>query len=376
MNIRLLFTFIFMVCFFSGFTQTGTRFEDLSLTEALSKAGEENKMLFVDCYTDWCGPCKEMSAHIFPQPEMGEFMNSHFICVQYDMEKGEGKAIAAKYHVQSLPTFLLLNPDGTERYRLIGKHNAADFIQKISRTLTLNTNLETLEKQYQNDELDKAGLLDYTLTLMDAGEYNKAIPAGQKLLALLQENERAAACYWPLYSYFLITPVTSEHFNFMIEHISEFERETGKQKVDDYLYRLYSAQLQEYVIGYLKNEKGENTQPPVELFQNQIKKLHLEKDRQIYLELKVALTLARCHNEIGQMTEVGNKLIEICPEEEVWPLAQFFLTIKTQDSKQLEALQALEKKFHDTLKDEKIKQFINGTFGTGKVGTKVSAATE
>ena len=48
------------VCFcLSVFAQTN--FQDISFSEALKKAKEENKMVFVDCYTSWCGPCKYMA---------------------------------------------------------------------------------------------------------------------------------------------------------------------------------------------------------------------------------------------------------------------------------------------------------------------------
>ena len=37
-----------------------TKFLELAFTKALEQAKGENKMVFVDCYTSWCGPCKMM----------------------------------------------------------------------------------------------------------------------------------------------------------------------------------------------------------------------------------------------------------------------------------------------------------------------------
>ena len=70
-------------------------------------------MVLVDCYTSWCGPCKIMASKILPQKEVGDFLNERFVCVKYDMEKGEGPEIAKKYGVEAYPTFLLLRADGT-----------------------------------------------------------------------------------------------------------------------------------------------------------------------------------------------------------------------------------------------------------------------
>ena len=36
----------------------GVNFEHITFDEALAKAKAENKLIFMDCYTTWCGPCK------------------------------------------------------------------------------------------------------------------------------------------------------------------------------------------------------------------------------------------------------------------------------------------------------------------------------
>ena len=46
-------------------------------------------------------------------------MNPKFICVKYDMEKGEGPELAKKFGVRAYPTFVILNTDGTVRLSLI-----------------------------------------------------------------------------------------------------------------------------------------------------------------------------------------------------------------------------------------------------------------
>ena len=50
----------------------GVNFRPLSYTEAIELAAKENKMVFIDFYTTWFGPCKRMSKEVFPQQEVGE----------------------------------------------------------------------------------------------------------------------------------------------------------------------------------------------------------------------------------------------------------------------------------------------------------------
>ena len=54
----------------------GIEFEHLSWAEALEKAQSENKLIFMDAYTVWCGPCKMMAKQTFPDPEAGLFFNA------------------------------------------------------------------------------------------------------------------------------------------------------------------------------------------------------------------------------------------------------------------------------------------------------------
>ena len=88
------------------------QFDEGSFSEVLAKAKQEKRMVFMDCYTSWCGPCKMMVQDVFSQEDVGQFMNTRFVNVKLDMEKGEGRELAKKYQVKVYPTFLILNEDG------------------------------------------------------------------------------------------------------------------------------------------------------------------------------------------------------------------------------------------------------------------------
>ena len=66
-----------------SFEKEGTLFK-----EAVQKATATKKLIFLDCYTSWCGPCKKMAKDIFPLEEVGKFMNPAYVSIQIDMEKG------------------------------------------------------------------------------------------------------------------------------------------------------------------------------------------------------------------------------------------------------------------------------------------------
>ena len=97
----------------------GIKFEkEGGLAAALAKAKAGKKLVFMDCYTSWCGPCRVMSANVFTRQEVGKAFNDRFVSVKVDMEKGEGTDLAKRYGVTAFPTLLFLKADGS----VVAKH--------------------------------------------------------------------------------------------------------------------------------------------------------------------------------------------------------------------------------------------------------------
>ena len=105
--------------------------EGKTFKEILQMATEQGKPVFIDCFTDWCGPCKPMARDVFPQKAAGDYFNTKFVCWKVDMEKGEGPELAKKYDVAAYPTFLILNADGTLRATQVGSAPLDRFIATI-----------------------------------------------------------------------------------------------------------------------------------------------------------------------------------------------------------------------------------------------------
>lgn len=120
----------------SLFSQSrGIQFFQGTWKEALALAAKENKPLFVDAYTAWCGPCKYMAAHVFTIDSVGEYYNKNFINYKIDMEKGEGPAFAAEYRVTAYPTLLYINSKGKVIHRVLGLRQPDQLIQEGKRAL-------------------------------------------------------------------------------------------------------------------------------------------------------------------------------------------------------------------------------------------------
>ena len=117
-------TLLVILSMFSLFTfaddKDGIQFDHGSWAEITAKAKDAKKLIFIDCYTSWCGPCKRLSSEIFTLKDVGDFFNKNFINYKVDMEKGEGVTLAKKFHVGAFPTLLWVDHKGNIVHRALG----------------------------------------------------------------------------------------------------------------------------------------------------------------------------------------------------------------------------------------------------------------
>lgn len=119
---------LFLLISLQVFSQETINFSQKPFSELLAQAKAEKKLIFLDAYASWCGPCKLLEKNIFPQPEIRDFYNKTFINTHIDMEKGEGPAIAQKYMIRSYPSLLFINGDGEVVQKALGYMNKEDFL--------------------------------------------------------------------------------------------------------------------------------------------------------------------------------------------------------------------------------------------------------
>jgi thioredoxin-related protein len=103
-----------------------------SWQQALDLAKAQNKPIFLDAYTDWCGWCKVMDKETFSNAEVASVMNAAFVNVKMEMETGGGIDVSMKYRITGFPTFMVFSPDGTPTYRTAGYHPPKDWLKTLA----------------------------------------------------------------------------------------------------------------------------------------------------------------------------------------------------------------------------------------------------
>lgn len=164
----------------TGFAQTeavsaaGIQFETGTWAEILAKAKQQNKYVFVDAYTTWCGPCKWMDKNVFPTAEAGDYFNKNFVNAKIDMEKGEGLEIAKTYAVQAYPTYLFVDGDGNLIHRVVGSMETPKFIAASGNALDPDKQYGTLLRKFEAGERNPDFLFNAAHAAQSAFDSKKA----------------------------------------------------------------------------------------------------------------------------------------------------------------------------------------------------------
>ncbi len=105
-----------------------------SYTAAQKKAKEKNALIFVDLFADWCGWCHKMEEEVFPAEAFQKATENKVLLRLNTEDAGEGTKVSQQFGVTSLPTFLLLTPNGTVAGVIRGYYPAGEFVKALSDT--------------------------------------------------------------------------------------------------------------------------------------------------------------------------------------------------------------------------------------------------
>jgi thiol-disulfide isomerase/thioredoxin len=165
----------FIVLSVLSFAQEGIKFETSDFKTILAKAKKENKLIFLDAYTTWCGPCKLMAKNIFTLKSVGDHYNANFVNAKIDMEKGEGIDIAKKYDVKVFPTYLFIDGNGELVHRTVGYVPEKEFIQFAKDASDPSKRVAALKERFEKGEKDP----EFLKNLVNLTAFTEADYAGK-----------------------------------------------------------------------------------------------------------------------------------------------------------------------------------------------------
>lgn len=228
-RIILLISILFLP--FCSFCQTfgeGIRFiEGKKWDIILKMAQEQNKFIFMDCYTSWCGPCKVLAQDIFTHKDVGDFFNANFINVKYDMEKGIGKELHAKYkkYIIGYPTLLLIDKTGQVVHQMAGFQETDVLITSMKSGMEGKSLFAYKNKYHQEGVRDLNFLKEYVIILQKAflkDEIERVVMDYMKNLPLEKLQEKDV---WDFVGKYVKDPY-SKQFEYVVFNIDRIAQKT------------------------------------------------------------------------------------------------------------------------------------------------------
>ncbi|MEZ5030226.1 MAG: thioredoxin family protein [Saprospiraceae bacterium] len=226
----------------SAIVAQGIEFFHGTWEEAQELAKKEDKLIFIDAFATWCGPCKRMAREAFPKKEVGDVYNRYFINVKLDMERGDGLVFRTTYPVSAFPTLYFIGPDGSVVHRQVGAQGPEQLIRLAQFALAKVDNSDDYAARFDAGERDPELVLNYITALNKAGK-----PSLKVVNTYLDEQTDLDT---PENLKIILegtTEADSRVFDLLVEHRAAIEQQMGKAQIDNKIEMACSATLMKAV---------------------------------------------------------------------------------------------------------------------------------
>lgn len=126
----------------------------MSMDEALAAQKKKAKPIFMDVYTDWCGPCKMLDKNTFHDKDVVDYINKNYYAVKFNAEgqsditykgkkysnpnfvadrKGRNAVHEFAYFlkVQAYPSMMVFDAKGDVKAPIVGYHQPQELLEAL-----------------------------------------------------------------------------------------------------------------------------------------------------------------------------------------------------------------------------------------------------
>jgi len=214
----------------------GIEFFEGTWKEAIAQAAKEDKIVFVDAYAKWCGPCKRMAKNVFTQSEVGDFHNKNFINLKLDMETADGASFGALYPVAAFPTLLYLDVKGEIVKKVTGGQQAPQLIALGEAAI------KSWDRSGEFATLYEEGKRDYDLLVSYVRELNKVDKPSLKISnEYIKSNPDISPEQKALFLLEAVTESDSKLFDQLVALKKEAIKGSSEEKFNQKIYAVSMA---------------------------------------------------------------------------------------------------------------------------------------
>ncbi len=206
----------------------GIDFFEGTWEEAMAEAKKQDKIIFVDAFAEWCGPCKRMAKYVFTDDKVGAFYNKNFVNLKLDMEKGEGITFRKKYPVSAFPTLFFIDYTGEVVQQVRGAQQVEGFIKLGEQALGKIDRSGEYAEAYEAGDRDPELVFNYVRALNKAGKPSLAIAN-----EYLRDQDDLTSDFNLRFILEAVTEADSRIFGLMAEHKDQIIQLTSEAEVKE-----------------------------------------------------------------------------------------------------------------------------------------------
>lgn len=287
----------------------GLVFEKGQWAEVVARATKENKPIFVDAYTTWCGPCKWMAKNTFTDEKVGAFYTENYVAYKMDMEKGEGPSFANQHKVNAYPTLLYFSPKGQLLHKVVGGMGVDDFLKVSKEALDPAKQLYTLMKKYEDGQRDNDLVVNYLLAMSQSGS-DISQPFKDYWSGLADIEKQTEQCLMMMANasgYF--SDITGPYFGYFMDNKAAYQNVAGKEQVTGLLDYAYRQSVFKYIS--TEDKKAQNELKKVIVNYYPAKKKEFPKQALYYQLMKENPTSAKAKKARSNYFKITNNAEEL-----------------------------------------------------------------
>lgn len=218
----------------------GVHFAEYSFDEAKRLALQEEKMIFVDVYTTWCGPCRRMSREVFVDEAVASYFNDHYICLKLDAEHERRHGFFELYTPSAYPSFYWLTSQGELLDSRSGFMDATALLEaaRHAESSTLGIRLRALEQRWNDGDRSAELLKEYLFELLPQVAPDRVRPLLNDYLCGLPADSLASRTVGEMIQGYSRTLADDKVCRTLLEYSDCYRRYFGKQEFDRIMYML------------------------------------------------------------------------------------------------------------------------------------------
>lgn len=244
----LLFLILLLLGWYTGHAQDLTVVNQ-DYHKALETAASENKLIFVDFYTTWCVPCRQLDKLVFQHDSVKQQLGKDFILLKYDAEKDSVFHLSKKHHVMSYPTALVLDKSGyviERKYGFPGEdfHSLSKSVFEFAHTALTSAGSGRKLRGYSN-KIDASRYPKFYIDYINRTNINLDTTAIKQFWR--RQKDLYAEEYFSVLLYFRGEQLPESMLNKLLKNKSKYEALFGNTDVEVLFYFLSSGKFEKAV---------------------------------------------------------------------------------------------------------------------------------